>query len=120
MEPNRLRVRYRHLTDYQREMICNGCGAKGGIVPVPEFLFHASCDHHDFNYWVGGHRLQRKKADLQFYREMLRDAGDSRYYKFWAKVYYRAVRWFSAPYFHWGRQRDLYDLFKYIIEKEKL
>jgi len=115
-----LRIRFRDLTYHQRMVICNGCGSKGGIIPVPEFLFHASCNHHDFQYFIGGNRLQRKKADLQFYREMIRDAGHSRYYKFWAKVYYRAVRWFSAPYFHWGTQRDLNDLERIIIEREKL
>ena len=115
-----LRIRFRDLTDYQRQMICNGCGPKGGIIPVPEFLFHASCDHHDFNYWVGGNRFQRKKADLQFYKEMVRDAEGNGYYKFWAKVYYRAVRWFSAPYFHWGTQRNRNDLERIINEMEKL
>jgi hypothetical protein len=101
-------------------MICNGCGPKGGIIPIPEFLFHASCDHHDFNYWLGCNKLHRKKADLQFYREMLKDAGGDPYYKFLAKIYYRAVRWFGWMCFHWAsRQRDLYDLFKEIIDKEK-
>ena len=114
------RIRFRDLTDYQRQMICNGCGPKGGIIPVPQFLFHASCDHHDFNYFVGGHRFQRKKADLQFYREMLKDAGIDPWYRFWAQVYYRAVRWFGIFHFHWGTQRDLNDLERIMIEKEKL
>jgi len=115
-----LRIRFKDLTDHQRMVICNGCGPKGGIVPVPEFLFHASCDHHDFNYFIGGHRLQRKKADLQFYREMIRDAGGDRYYRFWAKCYYMAVRLFGWTCFHWGTQRDLNDLERIISEREKL
>jgi len=119
MKNSKLRVRFRHLTDYQKEMICNGCGPKGGIIPVPEFLFHASCDHHDFNYWLGCNRRHRKKADLQFYREMLRDAGDSKWYKFWAKIYYRAVRLFGWSRFHYSnRQRDAYDLIKFLVKEE--
>jgi len=121
MKTNKLRVRFRHLTDYQRQMICNGCGPKGGIVPIPEFLFHASCDHHDFNYWIGCKRVHRKKADLQFYREMLKDAGGKPHYKLLAKMYYRAVRLFGWACFHWAsRQRDLYDLQQEIIYREKL
>ena len=120
-KPNKLRVRFRHLTDYQRQIICNGCGPKGLFIKPPDFMFRASCDHHDFNYWIGCNRLHRKKADLQFYREMLKDAGSDPWYKFWAGVYYRVVRWFGARSFYWGKkQRDLHDLIKYIIEQENL
>lgn len=116
---NPLRVRFRHLTPYQKEIICNGCGPKGGPVKPPDFLFRASCNHHDFNYWLGCNKLHRKKADLQFYREMLKDAGANKYYKFWAKCYYRAVRCFGFFCFHWAsRQRDAYDLIKYTIKEE--
>lgn len=128
------RVRFRHLTEYQKQIICNGCGPKGLFIKVPNFLFRASCDHHDFNYWIGGNRIQRKKADLQFYKEMLVDARkwyDNHkhekyakltyaYYKFWARCYYQAVRIGGVFCFHWGRQRNLYDLQKYIIEKENI
>ena len=117
---NKLRVRFRHLTDYQRQMICNGCGPKGLFIKPPDFMFRASCDHHDFNYWIGCNRLHRKKADLQFYREMLKDAGYDPYYKFWAKSYYHAVRiggWFC---FHWAsRQRDLSDLEQHTTKEEE-
>lgn len=117
---SKLRVRFRHLTDYQKKLICNGCGPKGLFIKPPDFLFRASCNHHDFNYWVGGNKLQRKKADLQFYLEMLKDAGNNKYYKFWAKSYYRAVRMFGWMFFHYGRQRDAYDLIKLTIKKEGL
>ena len=44
-----------------------------------------------------------------------------KYYKFWAASYYRAVRMFGWTCFHWAsRQRNLYDLFKEIIDKENL
>ena len=116
-----MRLRFRHLTEEHKRLICNGCGPKGGIVPIPDFLFHASCDHHDFNYWIGCNRLHRKKADLQFYREMLRDAGGNPWYKFWAKVYYRAVRWFGASRFYWGKhQRGAFEFYRLVIKKEGL
>ena len=37
---------YKDLTDTQKQAICNGCGGKGGFINPPEFLFHASCNHH--------------------------------------------------------------------------
>ena len=81
-------------------------------------MFKASCDHHDFQYWIGANRLQRKKADLQFYKEMLKDAGPRKYYKFWAKCYYRAVRIGGKFCFHWAnKQRTLEDLEKLMGEK---
>jgi len=121
---SKLRVRFRHLTQYQKDIICNGCGPKGGLIKPPDFLFLASCNHHDFNYWIGCNKLHRKKADLQFYREMLKDVNNApkekqNYYRFWAKSYYRAVRIFGWFCFHWAsRQRDLYDLIKLTIQKE--
>lgn len=119
MKNSIIRIRFRHLTAYQRDLICNGCGPKGGPIPIPDFLFKASCDHHDFNYWIGCNRLHRAKADLQFYREMLKDADGSRYYKFWAGCYYRAVRMFGWACFHWAKkQRNYYDLFNYMTKKE--
>lgn len=110
------RIRYKDLTHEQKAFICNGCGPKGLFIKPPDFLFRASCNHHDFNYWLGCNRLQRKKADLQFYREMLKDAGRNFYYKFWARSYYRAVRIGGMFCFHWAKQqRTLEDLQKQYI-----
>ena len=69
-------IRFADLTESQKAFICNGCGPKGGWVPVPDFLFHASCDHHDFNYWLGCTEQDRRKADHEFLTEMLKDAGE--------------------------------------------
>jgi hypothetical protein len=105
------KIRYRDLTQKQKDFVCSGCGPKGLFVKPPNFRFRASCDHHDFNYWLGCHRYHRKKADLQFYCEMLKDAGGKRKYKFWAQAYYRAVRIGGIPFFNWAkRQRTLEDL----------
>ena len=108
-----MKIKFKNLTLKQIKVICNGCGPKGLFIKPPNFMFRASCNHHDFNYWLGCSRLQRKKADLQFYREMLKDAGDSWYYKFWARAYYRAVRLCGIFFFHWAKkQRTMEDLMK--------
>ena len=111
------RIRYKDLTQEQKDFICSGCGPKGLFIKPPDFMFLASCNHHDFNYWLGCNRWQRLKADLQFYKEMLLDAYGSRYHKFWAMCYYRAVRIGGMFCFHWGkRQRTLEDLEKLMKE----
>jgi len=117
MHEDELRVRFRDLTDEERKVICNGCGPKGGFIPVPEFIFTACCDHHDFQYWLGCNRKQRKKADLQFLREMMNDAVSYSFpkprntYRWLARIYYRAVRLVGMFCFHWAkRQRNRIDL----------
>jgi hypothetical protein len=104
-------IRYRDLTVEQRAIICNGCGPKGRWIPIPDFCFHASCDHHDFNYWIGCTWRDRLKADNQFYREMRRDAGWDLKYQLWALIYYIFVRLFGAAGFHFADvERDRADL----------
>jgi len=100
----------------ERDLICNGCGPKGGIVPVPEFIFTASCDHHDFNYWLGCTEGDRAKADHQFYTATLSDAAKTPYYIRWwymilAWTYYRAVRrWGKSSFYYGPAQRTRADL----------
>ena len=104
-------IRYIDLTEEQKEVICNGCGPKGGWVPVPEFFCHASCDHHDFNYWLGHTEEDREKADHQFLEAMLIDAGSNKVKQTIAMTYWMAVRLFGKLYFHYAdHERDEYDL----------
>ena len=104
-------IRYRDLTEEHKALICNGCGPKGGFIPVPQFFFHADCDHHDFNYWLGCTRRDRLKADRQFYREMRRDAGLNLVKQAIALTYYLSVCAFGATCFHYAeKQRDENDL----------
>ena len=97
-------IRYRDLTKEQKSLICNGCGPKARFIPVPEFFCHASCDHHDFNYWLGCTWQDRRKADLQFYKEMRRDAGRNLIKQALALNYFLAVRTFGAACFHYANQ----------------
>ena len=112
-------IRYRDLTEKEKLIICNGWGPKAGWVPVPEFLFHASCNHHDFNYWLGCTEQDRARADHQFLEAMLKDAGKSKKYQTLAFTYWMAVRLFGAPFFHYSsRERNEDDLHQAILEAE--
>ena len=108
-------LHFHELTEEQKKKICNGCGAKGGWFDPPEFLFHASCNQHDFYYWRGGSEADRKKADEAFYRYMQIDAN--RYsglkrlkYLAIAYIYYKAVRIFGRRHFYYGKQKTREDL----------
>ena len=103
MEADRRKLSWRNLTEEEKEAarragVVNGCGGKGSFVPVPEYRFSASCDFHDFSYWVGGTRIRRKMCDLGFLEALLSDADTEP--QFWrrlwlkgaARRYYRAVR----------------------------
>ncbi len=107
------KIRFRDLTPAQVKCISNGCGGKGSAIPVPQFIFTASCDHHDFNYWLGYREEDRKLADDQFYQAMKNDykkmledkvVGWFKYnfYKAWAYIYYQAVRLKGKEFFHYG------------------
>ena len=111
-------LRYKDLTDTQKQAICNGCGGKGGFINPPEFLFHASCNHHDFRYWRGCTEADRKDADDSFYKWMKVDVSESKlylkpYYHFLAWSYYKAVRLFGKKYFNYSdKPKTLEDLEK--------
>lgn len=100
--------------------ILNGCGGKGSWVPVPDFMFSASCDHHDFNYWLGGSEADRVKADWQFFEAMVQDAGREPWWRRWwarraAALYHWAVRRYAGRYFHPVR-RTFADLERELLE----
>lgn len=109
-------MKFSELTHEQIEQISNGCGRKGGYLKPPNFIFTASCDHHDFHYWVGGNEYDRWEADWKFYLAMLQDAYDlgNWFTRIWyyllAWVYYQAVRKFGRVAFHYGRKHTLEDL----------
>ena len=91
------RLRYADLSRDEKEFITNGCGGKGGWLDPPDWIFHADCDHHDFQYFLGHTEADRLKADRQFYKAMRKDVErQSWYWRWWyyavAWTYYRAVR----------------------------
>ena len=46
-------LKYSDLTPAQKQHIRNGCGGKGGWINPLDFIFNASCNHHDFLFWLG-------------------------------------------------------------------
>ena len=109
-------LRYSELTLTQKAFICNGCGGKGGIVNPPEFLFNASCNHHDFLYWRGCTEEDRESADNEFYRLMKKDIANAKWYlkphyHIWAYTYYKSVRLIGKEFFYYGdRPKTMVDL----------
>ncbi len=106
---------FKDLTTKDRSLICNGCGGKGSWIDPPDWLFKASCDWHDFEYWRGGDESDRKRADWGFYTAMVEDANRSSWWRrpfarMRAWAYYRAVRSFAKSYFHLGEPRGKKEL----------
>lgn len=99
--------KFKDLTEQERSIICNGCGGKGGWIKPPQFIFKSSCDHHDYNYFLGFNKSHRKKADKQFYKAMkdqIKGVSVLRrpFLYFAAYSYYLAVRMCGGDYFYYG------------------
>ena len=108
--------KFSELTAKQIATICNGCGGKGSWIKAPNFLFKASCYQHDYRYWLGTTKADRKRADEAFYRWMKRDIKErgkwynKAWYHTWAYTYYKAVRIGGSKYFNKNKVRTLKDL----------
>lgn len=128
-------LKYSQLTKAQKKFICNGCGGKGGIIKPPNFIFKASCNHHDFKFWKGYLLEHFKKANKDFYKWMRQDIQDipysthsklyirylqnlkitgvKSYYHVWAFSYYQAVNIGGKKYFNFDvKSKTLEDLNK--------
>lgn len=118
------KLQYKQLTDEQKQFICNGCGGKGGIINPPEFLFNASCHHHDFLYYRGHTEQHRKEADDKFYELMKEDIKLASWYlkphyHLWAYTYYKSVRLIGKKFFNYAdKQKDMNDLILDIRKKK--
>jgi hypothetical protein len=106
-------ISFKDLTPQEQAEYGNGCGLSERCLNVPDFIFTASCRHHDFNFERGcgaNHWYENlwkapyyyTKANWDFYYHMLCDS-----YKWWhyvvATVYFVAVMLFSWPFFDIGR-----------------
>jgi hypothetical protein len=106
---------YWKLTDQQKKIVCNGCGAKGlGGFIVPDTLYGLSieeaCNIHDFMYCRGQTIDDKKEADRVFLNNMTRIIDDHTSVHWLralrrkrAKTYYEAVKLFGAPAFWRGK-----------------
>lgn len=82
-----------------------------GCTWVPDFIFTASCQHHDFNYYRGGGIKDKLKADWDMARLMWHDST-----KFWhflvTIIYWVGLTILPIPYimFDWGRYKTLEEI----------
>lgn len=136
------KLRYSDLTPEQKEFITNGCGGKGGLIKPPNFIFKASCHHHDFKFWLGCTLEHFKKANIDFYVMMKEDVADilfstkdrwyARYvenikisalkshYHIWAYSYYQFVNVGGKKYFYFANeQKTLKDLIDEMYKKKQ-
>lgn len=78
---------------------------------VPDFIFTASCRHHDFNYSRGGYLLDKFKADYDLCRLMWNDASQPLHYVltalYWLGVTIPPVSYFKFTY---GPYREMEDI----------
>jgi hypothetical protein len=108
-----------YLDELKRKGIINGCGAKNSIIKVPNFIFKASCNQHDFYYWRGNTEELRKYADDTFYELMKEDIKEVKgffkkaHYHIWAYTYYKAVRLEGHKHFNYGRLKTIEDIDKW-------
>lgn len=106
------------LDKEEQDYLLDGCGKKGGILDVPDFVFINSCNQHDLDYIVGCTEVDRKIADWNFYLNMCEDAKRTTPNKFkrlfycaLARLYYYSVRTFSSSFFYYGlKKRNLDDI----------
>lgn len=75
----------------------NGCGAAGSILDPPDLRFREACDDHDVAYALGGTPADRRAADREFRREMLRRAS--------AAPWYKAAYLYPVAWLYWGAVR---------------
>ena len=115
-----MKLKYSDLTRNQKRFICNSCGNKGGYIKPPNFIFKASCNHHDFYYWRGCTKEDFKEANREFYNLMKKDIEEVEFYKkayyhVWAFSYFKAVEFVGKKYFNFSdKQKTLEDLKKEI------
>lgn len=67
---------YMELSDVERFMICNGCGAANSKFDfVPDTIYGLSvreaCYRHDYAYYIGRSEEDRLAADRQFLNNLL-------------------------------------------------
>ena len=62
-----IEVRYEDYTEYDREMLLNGCGPHGAGF---DLCFKPACDKHDHNYRCGWTEEHRTEYDHEFRQDM--------------------------------------------------
>jgi len=82
-------------------------------------FLHECCDHHDFNYWLGGTEADRRKADWQLYKEGFKRAEWNPVKQSAVMIYYTAVMTCGWSCFHYAdKERDMDDLLEIMNKVE--
>lgn len=96
-----------------------GCGPGRTVLFIPQFIFSASCQQHDFYYNRGGGIFDKVEADLMFFAHMAKDIANSEasfgkkcLYMLAAKLYFLWVMTFGFFVFTWGRYRTQDEILK--------
>lgn len=87
------------LSREERDTFGNGCTF------VPDFIFTASCQHHDFNYSRGGGLRDKLQADWDMCRHMWSDSSKAWHYLVTA-LYWLGLTLlpFSYFFFYWSKE----------------
>jgi len=107
----KIKIPYELLTLEQKKEICNGCGGKGSWIKPPFKLFYkASCNHHDYGYWMGVTEKERILCDNALLKHMRKDCKRVSWFKYllfrpWCEAYYLAVRFAGSDYFYYGKKK---------------
>ncbi len=118
-----MKPHFSDLTPEQQATFGNGCGLYSRWLRVPEFAFGASCRHHDWNFSVGHSFKDFHKANMDFFRAMLKDASNSDrpiFYSLCSYIYLAGVTVFGVFAFKWGtRYRTKEEVLDYDAKKKK-
>lgn len=113
-----MKPHFSDLTLEQQKEYGNGCGVR--FLKVPDFVFSASCRHHDFNFERGSGTWYKApyyycKANWDFFKLMWKDCEQWWHYPV-SVTYFTAVMLFSWPWFTVGRWRTVEE----ILERDKI
>lgn len=111
------KLQWSKLTARQRRQLGGGCGPGKAMFFIPQFIFKASCQQHDFYYRRGGSLFDKAEADLMFFAYMAKDIAESDkcwlkklFYFGMAKMYFILVCVFGLFVFKFGHYRTLKEL----------
>lgn len=112
---NMNKVSFKDLTPDEQAEYGNGCGLEAKLLNVPDFIFTASCQQHDFNYERGGWFWDKVKADFDFFYYMWLDASVSKrpiLYRIVSVIYFigvfcNPISWFAFTYGRWRTKEEI-------------